>query len=184
MQMRRLWAPGTPTERRRHEGRSCAADPAVARHTGRWTARLVSRRRSELYPVRSTRAPAWWPVRGSLVAVPGARRWSPVGATIHRRPPEEHRVSEDRVDRGESIDLDARRRAYESVRAVLSDDHNYEAGVAAARSVAAAVLTEAGAEALVDLAVDLSLNLASALERIAADQGVAAVDLADVWFVE
>lgn len=93
-------------------------------------------------------------------------------------------MSEDRADRGESIDLDARGRAYKSVRAILSDDHNYEAGVAAARSAAAAVLTEAGAEALVDLAVDLSLKLASALERIAADQGVAAVDLADVWFVE
>jgi hypothetical protein len=93
-------------------------------------------------------------------------------------------VSEDRADRGESIDLYARQRAYESVRAILSDDHNYEAGVTAARSVAVAVLAEAGADGLVDVAVDLSLNLASALERIAADQGVAAVDLADVWFVE
>jgi hypothetical protein len=30
----------------------------------------------------------------------------------------------------------------------------------------------------------LSLQLASALERIAAEQGIAAVDLADVWFVD
>ena len=40
----------------------------------------------------------------------------------------------------------ARARAYESVRAVLSDDHNYE--------------------------------------RIAGDQELAAVDLAEVWFVD
>jgi hypothetical protein len=93
-------------------------------------------------------------------------------------------VSEDRADRGDSINLYVRRRAYESVRAILSDDHNYEAGLSAARSVVAAVLAEAGADALADVAVDLSLRLASALERIAADQGVAAVDLADVWFVE
>jgi hypothetical protein len=93
-------------------------------------------------------------------------------------------VSKDRADRGESVDLYARQRAYESVRAVLSDDHNYETGVAAARNVAAAVLAEAGTDGLADVAVDLSLRLASALERIAADQGVAAVDLAEVWFVE
>jgi hypothetical protein len=93
-------------------------------------------------------------------------------------------VSNDRAERGESIDVYARQRAYESVRAVLSDDHNYETGVAAARRVAAAVLAEAGADGLADVAVDLSLRLASVLERIAADQGVAAVDLVDVWFVE
>ena len=93
-------------------------------------------------------------------------------------------MSEDRKVPGESIDLYARARAYESVRAVLSDDHNYEQGVSAARGVAAAVLAEAGVDGLADVAVDLSLRLASAIERIAADQGVAAVDLADVWFVE
>ena len=43
---------------------------------------------------------------------------------------------------------------------------------------------EAGVAGLADVAVELSLKLASALERIAADQGVAAVDLADVWFVD
>ena len=99
-------------------------------------------------------------------------------------------MSEDRTDSGESIDLYARKRAYDLVRAVLSDDHNeghghnQEQEVAAARSVAVAVLAEAGIEGLADVAVDLSLRLASALERIAADQGLAAVDLAEVWFVD
>ena len=98
--------------------------------------------------------------------------------------PEEHRVSEDRTGRGESIDLYARRRAYELVLAVLSDDHNQEHGASAARSIADAVLAEAGIDGLADVAVDLSSRLASALERIATDQGLAAVDLAEVWFVD
>jgi hypothetical protein len=97
-------------------------------------------------------------------------------------------MSEDRTGRGESIDLYARKRAYDLVRAVLSDHkehgHNQEHEVAAARSVAVAVLAEAGIDGLADVAVDLSLRLASALERIAADQGLAAVDLAEVWFVD
>jgi hypothetical protein len=93
-------------------------------------------------------------------------------------------VSDDRQGRGESIDLYARRRAYELVRAALSDDHDEEQGVSAARSVAVAVLAEAGTDGLADVAVDLALRLASALERIAADQGLAAVDLAEVWFVD
>jgi hypothetical protein len=33
-------------------------------------------------------------------------------------------------------------------------------------------------------AMELSLQLASALERIATEQGIAAVDLAAVWFVD
>jgi hypothetical protein len=93
-------------------------------------------------------------------------------------------MNEDRTGRGESIDLYARRRAYELVRAVLSHDHNQQHEVAAARSVAVAVLAEAGVDGLADVAIDLSLRLASALERIAADQGLAAVDLAEVWFVD
>jgi hypothetical protein len=32
--------------------------------------------------------------------------------------------------------------------------------------------------------VELSLKLAEAVERIAAEEGLAAVDLAEVWFVE
>jgi len=93
-------------------------------------------------------------------------------------------VSENSTGRHESVDVYARARAYESVRAVLSDDHNYAEGVAAARRVAAAVVAEAGAVALADVVVGLSLELASAIERIAAEQGMAAVDLADGWFVD
>ena len=77
-----------------------------------------------------------------------------------------------------------RRRAYEVVQAVLSDDHNSGRGVEEAWAVAKAVLAEFGAVGLAAVAVELSLQLASALERIAAEQGIAAVDLAEVWFVD
>jgi hypothetical protein len=77
-----------------------------------------------------------------------------------------------------------RRRAYEAVHAVMSDDHNYEHGVEEAWAVAKATLAECGAVGLAAVAVELSLQLASALERIAAGQGIAAVDLAEVWFVD
>jgi hypothetical protein len=79
---------------------------------------------------------------------------------------------------------EVRRRAYEAVHAVLSDDHNYERGVEGAWAVAKAALAEWGAVGLAAVAVELSLQLASALERIAAEQGIAAVDLAEVWFVD
>jgi hypothetical protein len=77
-----------------------------------------------------------------------------------------------------------RRRAYEAVHAVLSDDHNYERGVEEAWAVAKATLAEFGAVGLAAVAVELSLQLASALERIATQQQIAAVDLAEVWFVD
>ena len=77
-----------------------------------------------------------------------------------------------------------RRRAYEAVLAVLSDDHNSGRGVEGAWAVARATLAEFGAVGLAAVAVELSLQLASALERIAAGQGIAAVDLAEVWFVD
>ena len=93
-------------------------------------------------------------------------------------------MSFDRSSPGESVDLPARARAYESVRAVLSDDHCYERGVAAAQGVVSAVLAESGVAGLADMTVELSLKLASALERIAGDQGLAAVDLAEVWFID
>jgi hypothetical protein len=93
-------------------------------------------------------------------------------------------VSFDRSGAGESVDLAARARAYEAVRAALSDDHCYERGVAAAQGVVSAVLEESGVAGLADMTVELSLKLASALERIAGDQGLAAVDLAEVWFVD
>ena len=93
-------------------------------------------------------------------------------------------MSEDGPDQGESIDLVARFRAYESVKAVLENDHDVERGPAAARSVVTTVLEESGVDGLAEVAVELSLRLASALERTAGDQGLAAVDLAEVWFVD
>jgi hypothetical protein len=80
--------------------------------------------------------------------------------------------------------LQVRRRAYDAVQAVLSDDHNYERGVEGARAVAEAALAEFGAVGLTAIMVELSLQLASALERIATERGIAAVDLAAVWFVD
>jgi hypothetical protein len=80
--------------------------------------------------------------------------------------------------------LQVRRRAYEAVQAVLSDDHNYERGVEGARAVAEAAHAELGAVGLAAIMVELSLQLASALERIAAEQEFAAVDLVAVWFAD
>lgn len=77
-----------------------------------------------------------------------------------------------------------RARAYEVVHAVVSDDHNFERGVAGVRAVADAVLAEEGTAGLAETVVELALKLAEALERIAADQGLVAVDLAEVWFME
>jgi hypothetical protein len=78
----------------------------------------------------------------------------------------------------------SRLRAYEAVHAVVSDDNNFDRGVAAARAIAGAVLAEAGTAGLTDTVIELTLKLAEALERIAAEQGLAAVDLAEVWFME
>ncbi|MET0191103.1 MAG: hypothetical protein ABW212_19040 [Pseudonocardia sediminis] len=77
----------------------------------------------------------------------------------------------------------ARRRAYESVHALLSDDHNDEQGLAALRDLTRAVVVESGGEGAADLAIELSLKLAEALERIAAECGLSADELAEVWFV-
>ena len=54
---------------------------------------------------------------------------------------------------------------------MVSDDHNYERGVDAARAVAHGVHAEYGAAGLTEKAVALSLKLAEAIEGIAADQG-------------
>ena len=76
-----------------------------------------------------------------------------------------------------------RMRVHEVLRAVLSDDHNHERGVQAARDVAEAVLATSGPAGLIELAVAASLKLAEAVEHVATEQGLAAVDLAEVWFV-
>jgi hypothetical protein len=80
--------------------------------------------------------------------------------------------------------LQVRRRAYEAVQAVLSDDHNYERGVEGARAVAQAAHAEFGAVGLAAVVVELALQLASVSERIATEQGIAAVDLVAIWFVD
>ena len=67
---------------------------------------------------------------------------------------------------------------------MVSDDHNAERGRHAARAVVDAVLAKAGPGGLTDMAVEPTFKLAEALERIAAEEGLAAVDLAEVWFVE
>lgn len=93
-------------------------------------------------------------------------------------------MNEDGREQGEFVDLYAPERAYRSVRAILSDDHNYEQGLCAAREIVGGVLAESGVDGLAEVAVELALKLASALERIAVEQRLAAVDLAEVWFVD
>jgi hypothetical protein len=78
----------------------------------------------------------------------------------------------------------AQRRAYEAVSAVVSDDHCYERGIQAARAIVDSVLAETGPAGLAEMAVELSSRLAEAVERIAAERGVAATDLMDVLFVD
>jgi hypothetical protein len=75
-------------------------------------------------------------------------------------------------------------RALEAMRAVLSDDHNYERGLAALHELVDRIMREEGEAGLYDLSVTLALSMARALEQIANDQGLAAVDLAEVWFAE
>jgi len=69
-------------------------------------------------------------------------------------------------------------------RAVVSDDHNYERGLQAALAIAHRVNAESGSAGLAEMVVELSSKLAEAVERIAAEQGVAAVDVIDVLFVD
>jgi hypothetical protein len=68
--------------------------------------------------------------------------------------------------------------------ALLSDDHNYERGLAALNDLVDRIVRENGSTALRDVAVALSLALARALQRIADEQGLLSEDLVDVWFAE
>jgi hypothetical protein len=77
-----------------------------------------------------------------------------------------------------------RRKVLEAMRAALSDDHSYERGLAALHDLIDQVVRDEGATGLGDLTVALSLELAEALEEIAQEQGLAAVDLAEVWFAD
>jgi hypothetical protein len=72
----------------------------------------------------------------------------------------------------------------EAMRAVLSDDHNYERGLAALNDLVDRIVREEGPDGLRDFTVQLSLALAMALERIAQEQRLAAADLVDVWFAD
>jgi len=93
-------------------------------------------------------------------------------------------VSPEEIDPCERIRPKSRFRAYEAVAAVVSDDHNYERGIAEARAVADAVHAQAGADGLTEMVVELALKLAEALEEIAAQDEVPAADLAEVWFAD
>lgn len=81
-------------------------------------------------------------------------------------------------------EVPSQQKALEAMRAVLSDDHNYERGLAALHDLVDRITREEGEAGLCDLSVTLSLSLARAIERIADDQDLAAADLAEVWFAE
>jgi hypothetical protein len=70
------------------------------------------------------------------------------------------------------------------MRAVLSDDHNYELGLFALKDVIDRVAEQQGSEGLAALAFEFALKLADALERVASDESLAAVDLVEVWFAD
>jgi hypothetical protein len=72
----------------------------------------------------------------------------------------------------------------EAMRAVLSDDHNYERGLAALRGMVEQIMRDEGEAELCDFTVAASLGLAEALERIAHHQRLGAADLAEVWFAD
>jgi hypothetical protein len=76
------------------------------------------------------------------------------------------------------------RRILEAMQAVLSDDHNFESGLASLRDLVDGVVREGGSVALGELTVALSRELAEALQRIALDQGLATADLLEVWFAD
>jgi hypothetical protein len=83
-----------------------------------------------------------------------------------------------------SAERQTRSLVLEAMRAVLSDDHNYERGLAALNDLVDRVVREEGASGLRAFATALSLALATALERIAQEQRLAAEELVDVWFAE
>jgi hypothetical protein len=74
--------------------------------------------------------------------------------------------------------------AYEAITAVLSDDHCPRAGEAALRALVAHVALVEGSSGLQDLAVDLALKVAELTERIAVAERLAAVDVADILFLD
>jgi hypothetical protein len=73
---------------------------------------------------------------------------------------------------------------HEVVMAVVSDDHNAEVGEAAAREIVSGVALIGGSDGLEDLAVELALKVAELVERIAIEEGLAAIDVADVLLLD
>jgi hypothetical protein len=92
-------------------------------------------------------------------------------------------MSADNSGPAERLPLSVRLQAYEVVAAIVSDEHNYERGIAAAREITDRVLAESGPEAVSELAVELAHKMAEALERFAAAYGVPVDDLAEAWFL-
>jgi hypothetical protein len=80
--------------------------------------------------------------------------------------------------------LEARRHAYEGMGAVLSDDHNYELGPVRTEGRHRPGRRAAPQRRSGRAAFEFALKLADALERVACDQGLAAVELVEVWFAD
>ena len=74
--------------------------------------------------------------------------------------------------------------AHETFNAVLSDDHNAQVGEAALRGIVARVAAVEGSEGLQRLTVDFALKLAELTERMATAEQLAAIDLADLLFLD
>jgi hypothetical protein len=78
----------------------------------------------------------------------------------------------------------SQRNVLKAMRALLSDDHNYERGLAVLRDLVDQITRDEGAAGVCDFTVALSLGLAEALDRIAHEQGLATADLAEIWFAD
>jgi hypothetical protein len=74
--------------------------------------------------------------------------------------------------------------AHVALAAVLSDDHIAQVGEAALRGIVARVAAVEGSEGLQRLSVDFALKLAELTERIATAEQLAAVDVADLLFLD
>ena len=114
-------------------------------------------------------------MRPSGIEVPGG------GSARHAG---DERNTDKRGRQHELPSLPASSACCEAVGAILSDDHNTEQGLAAARRILESVLAESGSAELINVGVLLASQLGSALERIATEQGLAATDLAEAWFLE
>jgi hypothetical protein len=79
---------------------------------------------------------------------------------------------------------DPRSLAREALSAVLSDDHNAQAGEAALREIMARVDLVEGSAGLRELAIELTLKVAELTQRIAAAERLAAADVADILFLD